>query len=356
MVNGNFNVSRAAATPSGEKEQLMNVSILGSLKYGKGAISSQAFERDAQMKLVMARAAELIINGECLVSVEEQDDGCGDGRPADEVTFYDGSLETRPITPQSPVHERAKVFGGGYIISHVMDLALGRRGARLDDDLRRGVEELSDKGIFCGFHTGQHQHGDAVDCGANDREMEILTNALDPDLLAKITDTTRLLADQMNQTFDDAVFERVFGQLATALTNPAYFAASTGRSRFQTITEALEVAQDDRGDYSHPLAVNKNLAGDHHEAFIMLNFGRGTTFSQHKFRDNLAADFPAVPPANLPQVFTTDFARIAEIARAKTDNDADYQTALAAGLIYSVATAATLTDGSLLMFIAGRDQ
>jgi hypothetical protein len=337
------------------KDYPVEVLMLGSLGYGVGSISYNA-KADEMTNNLLYQAERLINSGECLVDVEEQDDGCGDGRPADEVVFCkdDGQIEARPITAKSPVHERAKVFGGGYIISHVMDLALGRKSHDLDEDLKRGVDELDKVGIHCGVHTGQHRHAGAVDCGANDREAEILANALDPQLTTKIMTTAKSLAEQMNQPLGDHVLEKALNNFEAALADKDYFAKSSGKSRLRTVMEQLKAEQMKRGDQSHPLAVSKNLFGDHHEAYVVLNFAEGKTFSQKLFRQQLAEQFPDLPAEQLPQVFTTDFARIKKIAVAKTDNAADFQIALSAGLVYSIATAATLTDGSLPMYVAGQ--
>ena len=111
--------------------------------------------------------------------------------------------------------------------------------------------------------------------------------------------------------------------------------------------------QQKNGDES-PVAASKHLRGGHREAFIVMNFSDGKTFSQADFRKKLLEQFPYVQEDDLPQVFVVDVPRIEYLARAmakgRPDTDRAFETALFAGVAYQLATAATLTDGSLRTF------
>ena len=64
--------------------------------------------------------------------------------------------------------------------------------------------------------------------------------------------------------------------------------------------------------------------------------------------------FPDSEDSELPQVFVVDVPRIVELAQAVSLNkpvENAFAIALQAGVSYQLATAATLTDGSLRVFI-----
>lgn len=115
-----------------------------------------------------------------------------------------------------------------------------------------------------------------------------------------------------------------------------------------------------------PLAVIKHLRGDHKEDFIVINYVAGKTFSQAVMRRELKTSFPDMPDHMLPQVFVVDVPRIIQLAgviaekniaalrdsRPDVENPFEFATAVAlqAGISYQLATACTLTDGSLRTF------
>jgi hypothetical protein len=72
--------------------------------------------------------------------------------------------------------------------------------------------------------------------------------------------------------------------------------------------------------------------------------------SQVKFAHTLSEEFPERASENLAQAFVVDAWRIVELAEASVEKD-EVEEAIYAGVMYQVATAATLTDGSLRTFI-----
>lgn len=174
-----------------------------------------------------------------------------------------------------------------------MRLGVGRCGDSIDDDLALVGSDLAEKEIYCGVHSGAHQHGEGTDCGANDKFALILENGL---------------------KFSDQ------------------------------ITASTEAAGEEK-----PLAVTKRLDGDHNEDYIIVNYVEGTTFSQGAFADTLRESFPDKDDKNLAQAFVVDAWRVVELAKASVPED-EFETAMYAGVAYQVATAATLTDGTLKMF------
>lgn len=127
----------------------------------------------------------------------------------------------------------------------------------------------------------------------------------------------------------------------------------TGEDRYNIILEALAEAQVVDGS-EKPLGVLKELAGGHKEDFIIINLRPGYTFSQATLRKLLGARFEGLDEKDMPQVFIVDMPRVAQVAEAMeqdTNGDRESAMALQAGVAYQLATAATLTDGSLRVFI-----
>lgn len=298
---------------------------------------------------VVEKAIEFITSGECLVNVTEQDDGCIDGRTAAEVLFVNenGDVEKRAIATDD-THERQKVAGGGYLTALSMYRALQGSSDHVDEDLARTVKILSQKGVFCGAHTGAHGDGDKTDCGANDKIADIMANGVR--YREQIDENLQGLLAEAGLAYSPEVLGQVLGGWSMTLSDEEYFKGSTGASRLEKVVagiQELSAAQQP----SHPLSVLKHLAGDHNEDFIYVNYVEGKTFSQATFRQKLAAAFPDLELSKLAQIFVVDVPRIVTLAQAMGSNEEERQIALYAGVAYQLATAATLTDGSLRMFV-----
>ena len=298
---------------------------------------------------VAERAAEIIRSGECLVDITEKDDGCIDGRTAEEVMYLneEGELVISAVTPDD-THERPKIAGGGYMTSLAMYRSLYGSSSHVDSDLAKTTSILAGKNIYCGAHTGSHSQDDTTDCGANDKVETILQNGIG--FRENIGKSVAALLEVAGVKYEDAVFGRVTSGWSTTLENAEYFSGSTGASRLDVINTSVQQAQIESGN-DKPLAVTKHLGGDHKEDFIILNYVKGKTFSQAKFREKLSEAFPDIEDINLAQAFVVDVARIIELANAMGETDEEKEIALYAGIAYQLATAATLTDGSLRNFI-----
>ncbi len=303
---------------------------------------------------IASYAVELIERGECMTNITEEDDGCIDGRPAIEILFLneDGEFVTQLIVDASN-HERSKVAGGGYMTTLAMKQALDVPAQNVDVDLADVATVLTRAGLYCGAHTGEHGHGDATDCGANDKFRIILKN--NSNYHEQIAITTSALLAAAGIEYDEMIAKQVDANWAAVEKADTYFEGSTGATRFTVIEKALMDAQEAKGTYTKPVAVSKHLSGDHKEDFIVINYIEGKTFSQRLFAEKMRAKFPDVPEEKLAQAFVVDVPRIVKLAQAFTgereDAERDFQVALYAGVMYQVATAATLTDGSLRNFI-----
>ena len=331
-----------------EHAQPVTVIELAPMGYGnpESSISRKKQLESGELESEVDTAAqEFIISGEGIVEVQEHDDGCIDGRETLELYVTGGGdFYTKPADNSN--HERAKVAGGGYITTQAMRLGVGRRGDSIDDDLALVGSDLAEKEIYCGAHSGAHQHGEGTDCGANDKFALILENGLT--FSDQITASTEALVKAAGLEFHPEVLERVLANWQATLDDEGYFAGSTGASRLKTILATQAAATEAAGE-EKPLAVTKHLDGDHNEDYIIVNYVEGTTFSQGAFADTLRESFPDKDDKNLAQAFVVDAWRVVELAEASVPED-EFETAMYAGVAYQVATAATLTDGTLKMF------
>lgn len=345
--------------PMNERETAtMTITEIPALGYGTTEANISLEKKRASGELspeVEKKAAEIILSGECIVPVDDTDDGCIDGRPTEEVLFpsIDGSL-VRKETDNSN-HERAKVAGGGYITGLAMLRSSDTRGNTIDGDLKIVASRLTENKIYCGLHTGEHAHDENVDCGANDRVQTIFENGIL--YRNEMAGTMSALLDVAGIGFEQEVFDKVISNWSATLNDQTYFEGSTGESRFKNITESIVDAQLISGS-EKPVAVSKHLSGRHNEQFILPEYEDGKTFSQKKFDKKLSESFPELEASQRPQAFVVSVWRIVEIAQAMaTDENGQqdpdtFKEALYGGVLYQLATAATLTDGSLRNMIS----
>ena len=313
---------------------------------------------------VDAFAQEFIKSGKAIVSITEIDDGCIDGRKAVEITYRDENGELKTVILENDGHERAKVAGGGYITSQAMRLGVGIKGETAHEDTLKVGTDLSEKGIFCGAHTGPHTQAEgATDCGANDKMELILANGLNKETDENgeeieggqylILAATKKLIETAGLTFNEDIFNKVIANWRAVLEDKNYFGRSSGKERLQAAIDVQQEASIKKGG-PKPVAVTKNLRGDHKEDYIVVNYIKGKTFSQNLLQKELVNEFTKPEDENqdnpnLAQTFVVDAWRIVELAQAAVEED-DVETAIYAGVMYQIATAATLTDGTLKMF------
>ena len=333
-----------------EQEHLQPVTVIEVAPMGYGNPDS-SISRKKQLESgeleaeVDTKAQEFIISGEGIVEVQERDDGCIDGRETSELYVTEGG-EFYTKSADNSNHERAKVAGGGYITTQAMRIGVGARGDSIDEDLARVGADLAEKEIYCGAHSGAHQHGEGTDCGANDKFPLILENGLK--FREQIQASTEVLVKAAGLEFHPEVLERVLANWQATLDDENYFEGSTGASRLKTVLATQAAATEAAGEQK-PLAVTKHLDGDHNEDYIIVNYVEGTTFSQGAFAETLREAFPDKEDKNLAQAFVVDAWRIVELAKAAVGEE-EFEAAIYAGVAYQVATAATLTDGTLKMF------
>jgi hypothetical protein len=299
--------------------------IADSIGYGDGAISYEA--RKSEVGAEILQAAENAINSKAIlakVDVDEKgnmldDDGCSDGRVWGKLfEKVNGAMRWFKRSLNRP-----KVFGGGITMGTAAMLGLGEAdGQELNQAFSTTVERFQDKMIGFGAHTDSHNesHPKNCGCGAIDKAPQILSNAL------KFEDKIRGTLTAFGIDNDDPGVGNIFGNLRS-FSNKIDAEAYSGKEVSEAITE--------NGGFI------KELAGDHLEMYIVLNNVEGYTVDQHYIRE-ISDD--------KVQVFAVDVWRLKQLAQRLYDNDTERHQAFVSMLVYTLATAATLTKGDLPVY------
>lgn len=302
-------------------------------------------EKPKQVHELYARMGELVRNPMehgLLVQTTRLDDGCIDGRTTGKIVALNDGVQVKSEVVNEG--ERPKLAGGGYVTGVASRIAEGERGASLDDDFETIGAELAtaETPILCGAHTADHAHG-GTGCGANDKFTDILKNTVA--FADKVKETTQALLEHAGLSFKEETFSNVITNWNDAVNDEAYVGESTGFTRLDKVLEAQAKAAKEGKQ-----ADTKELTGEHNESFIVINYVKGTTFSQAALRALLKEEFPDLAEADYPQVFVVDAWRVVEVATAAAGegaSDPDKEAAIYGGVAFQVGTALTLTDGTL---------
>lgn len=317
-----------------EEQHLFEITCIApdGIGFGDGAIS--ALERPPKHALThdqIQRAKNLLVTNRdrIVVPVDESDDGCGDGRPVEQIFRVVGSEKEYYHKSE----KRAKIFGGGLQVAASMWRAVN--GAPLHQETVLGdrqfiAGELKKRGITYGAHTDTHASGDNCGCGAIDKyELSVQKSEK---YRSEITATAALFYDG----------EKVPGIGAALNTRHSiaqdvhYMSDGAGR-------RTMDFIEQDG-------AVVKELGDKHLEALVFMNDKPGTTVDQ----EEVAKLFREAGLPDKIQVFVVDVWRgrmyadaVAEIANATTQVDIDKarDITLADFFINQLSVAATLTRG-----------
>ncbi len=289
------------------------------LGYGEGGISYEARAEELGQEGT-SKIDELIRSDEILVPVSTNiqgemidDDGCGDGRGFARV--FQGAKEKL-----KSLH-RPKVFGGGVTMTVAAEIGLGNaNGKTLRQTFSKGISTLRDKMIDFGAHTDTLAHGNNCGCGAIDKAPTILANTVKyreqirGSIEALGVDTTGL--DEVEANYAD------------------YASSELGEYGGSDVMKEIV----DNGK------IVKELHDDHKEVAVVLNLIEGYTVDQEKVRS--ATDGKA-------QVFAVDVWRVKQLADRVyyQESEAVRHKAFLSKLVYTLATAATLTAGDLPVYI-----
>lgn len=281
--------------------------IIKGFEFGHGAISGKSVDSK-----ILRRVDELIHNnGDILVPVEIDDDGCGDGREVLTVFSYDQKFK-RSLS-------RAKVFGGAATMAMACSVGLGQTShASLGELFEKAIKRLDELGMDFGAHTDEHMHGFSCGCGAIDNAPQILLATLKYEL--PIRGAITLLMD------DVRCLNEVFNNFRAFVPQLALTTEYSGRRVMDTIL-----------NNKHTRVV-KQLGGDHKECRIVLNTVRGFTINQQLIR---------AQTKGAAQIFAVDVWRMEDIAKKLYLSKLDFQKAILSELVYTLATAAVLTKGDL---------
>lgn len=289
------------------------------LNMGDGTISGQ--EASPEDLMLADRAIEspdivtsIDIDDETQSQIE--DDGCGDGRGVRLVTRFNRQLK-RSLN-------RYKVFGGGLVMAASSRVGLGEaRGKTLTEVFVDSIDELDDKGLDYGAHTGRVVSEKDCGCGALDRYPQALENTV---IYAEAI-REKLPALGINYEGLDGDFEEIIAHNADAVE------ANRGRDfsgrRIMGLVSKIG-------------KVVKDLADDHLERRIVLNTIPGYTVNQELVRRATGGRV---------QVFATDLPRLQQIAEKLYDNPEDQRKAFLSQVIYTLGVAATLTKGDLPVYV-----
>lgn len=305
------------------KEQLMEIKvqrICDGLGFGEGSISYN--DRQDVDTGLLSQVEALIASPDILVAIEADDDGCGDGREVGVV--YEGEeIKKRSL-------HRPKVFGGGVMMAVAGRIGLGHAyGETLYETIDASKAILVDRGLPYGAHSSKHANEQKSDCGAIDKAPIIISNA--KKYRQQITGTITALGVE-TAGLDDVM--NAFEQYDAESQEPNYSGAKV----------VDEIRRGGR--------VVKELNDDHLEMYIVLNDVVDTTVNQEKVREISGGKV---------QAFGVDVWRMKERAgsmypESKGFNDNDRHEVFLSELVYTLATAATLTKGDLPVYTASLKQ
>lgn len=270
-----------------EKQTETIVIAENGLGFGDGSISTNDMLSKPDVYNItpetLDAGQDIILHEDALFAeVEEDDDGCGDGRPT--AVIY----RMVPVVPENPEsselyqqqfnksRRRAKVFGGGLIVASSMHrtVILGnyQPGQTVLGERKKVSKNLKAAGIKFGAHTDNHAHGPNCGCGAIDKYAQTFEKTLK--YWSQIKDVMRLyVGDNWNEEWEkDSDYVR--GVYENIQDNLADYTVDASGKKTQKLLE-------EEG------AVIKGLDGEHLEAFVVFNEDEGTTFDQVKFAEML---------------------------------------------------------------------
>lgn len=293
--------------------------------YGSGKISLENQRQTGEVTSEDESTAEEFIHSPAaLVPVDveaKNESGCGDGRPTGEVFRLDENGNREKFKRSL---NRSKVFGGGAVMVAAALLASGRSNAKNGKELvNEAINLHNEHGFACGGHTDEHATGDSCGCGAIDKLPEILTNV------------TRY-KEQIRQTLQDLLGSDFDGNLFNgALENIENSVDSLDFATYKGKETEIQILQSG--------AVLKQLKGGHQEDFVILNFVTDKTFNQSGLFEYTEDKI---------QAFCVDMWELPRYAEMAGGDDAHtHALAYYGELIYTLATSATLTDGSQRVFV-----
>lgn len=295
------------------------------LGYGEGSISvlDRLDDRDDPLNQTDLDIIEgLVYSPEIVVPIgcdsdgrKIDDDGCGDGRQATIIESC-GKQFSKSL-------HRTKVFGGGAVMGFAGLIGTGRQfGESVNSAMGESMTALKSAGLEFGTHTADHRGDDESGCGAIDKAPIILQNSLK--YQDSISETIRALAGPNGQDHElDAMIDATF----------------ENTKEFMSLDPQSHDTYNGRKVVERARVVNKELTGQHREVRVVLNADiEDRTIDQGYIRE--ATD-------GVCQIFAIDVPRMKKISKNILKSEDEQKQAFVSMIVYSLATAATLTKGDL---------
>ncbi len=266
------------------------------------------------------------------------------------MVVAESSAPTRCIDGRKSTSYRSEVPGshksGAQLTGGTGVVALAYRMAQPESanatflqDLRHVVESLKRANLGIGDHIDDHHTPTDEDtgCGAVDKMPLIVERIVQPSAASQIT---MLAHSLLGKSYDVNLARRLTGRVAQFLPTAAdYFGRTTDNHyafKQQSVQILRELAPAD------PIEV---LTGTRQEKGLMINTVPETTFN----RDAFSADHQ-----DIIQLFNYDAWFVPSVAQALFPKDLLAQQVFALfHVMYSLATAMVLTDGSLRLLTCG---
>jgi hypothetical protein len=320
-----FDMSRnQLVTPEKPIINLEVTKITDGLGYGEGSISFN--ERVDEVGLAIIEAIEAHIaspNVLVPVDVDEDgkmldDDGCGDGRLWFRVFQKLGS----ELIERKKSLRRPKVFGGGATMGVASAIANDEtEGMSLGQLFKSTIKRFREKQIGFGAHRDNHAHGPNCGCGAIDQAPAIIQNA------AKYS-------EQIHQSLTALGAQREV--VKNVLANFSAYSEVIISQQENYEGKAVMDAIIDEGK------VVKDLEDEHFEMFVIFSDVEGYTVDQDAIREI---------SNGRAQAFVVDIWRLKKLAQLQYEVSNKRERAFIGELVYTLATAATLTKGDLPVYV-----
>ncbi len=325
--SGEFNVwsNKEAAMP-----KITVARITDGLEFGEGTISLND-RLDGQVNQIdhvtVLQVESVIESHDILVPVDVdddllpiEDDGCGDGRAVKRI--FKGRFELKRSL------NRAKAFGGGLVMAVASTIGSGKAsGQQLNAVFDNGMIDLEKKSIPYGAHTDDHASGPNGGCGAIDKSPFIIHN------VSKYQEQIRATIKQLTQGgYDENKLKQIFSNYQSYGLELQDDDSYSGREIAEKILDKSKVV--------------KELEGPHLETHIVINTVHGFTVNQEAIRQISGSK---------AQVFAVDAWHMQDIANKLYEDPSDQVEAYLSMLVYTLATAATLTKGDLPVYIVGSE-
>ena len=250
---------------------------------------------------------------------------CIDGR---KIANYgsDPALQSRPLGPQ--------LAGGTNGLALSYHLVAGS-DSTFTADLETVIEKLSAAGIGVGDHVDDHHAPTDEDtgCGAVDKMLLIVERIVQPSAASEVLVLASSLLDKPFMMNIQALLKQIVHFLPEA---NDYFGRDFN-NRFAFKRQSVQILQAKAPD------AIEVLTGTHQEKAFLVNALQNTTFN----RDQFSLDYND----NI-QVFNYDAWTVRPLGEMLFPNDMQKQrTFVLCHVLYSIATAMVLTDGSLRLLL-----